>query len=155
MNTDLMEPGERFFSREDSNRLLARIIRDLCLDGFKPDVIAAISRGGLVMGVQMSHYYNTPLIVLSVDEQKQPRREPALNELLSAIGSGRKALVVDEICDKGITLANLVEAIDQNFISRINLVEENLKTAVLIHNEGVKLFCPDYVGEVINKYEDP
>jgi hypoxanthine phosphoribosyltransferase len=152
MKTD---QGERLFSRDDSNRLMGRIVRELCLDGFKPDVIAAISRGGLVMGVQFSHYFATELIVITVDEHKQPQRDRAFNQLLAAIGSGRKVLLADEICDKGITLSAIVDAIDQNFISRMHIVQSNLKTAVLVHNEGVKLFCPDYVGEVINKYEDP
>jgi hypoxanthine phosphoribosyltransferase len=153
MVSELLNPGERFFTKKDSDKLLIRIARGLALDEFKPNVIAAISRGGLVIGVQFSHYYATELLVLSIDANKQVRLNIAFHDIVSALRAGQKVLLVDEICDKGHTLHNICGLL-QRFSSSA-LFEENFRTAVLVHNEGEDLFYPDYVGEVINKYDDP
>jgi hypoxanthine phosphoribosyltransferase len=154
MNTEVIETGERFFSKEELDKLLSRVVRDMCLDGFKPDAIAAISRGGLVPGVQLSHYFAAPLIVLTIDEHKHPRRDLGFLDFTSALRNGQPLLLVDEICDKGHTLRNIWTALYQQGISN-SFIEDNLRSLVVVYNEGEKLFEPDYIGETINKYTDP
>ena len=38
-----------------------KIIREVNLYGFKPDMIVGVQRGGLIPAVQLSHYYEAPL----------------------------------------------------------------------------------------------
>jgi len=77
-------------------------------DGYKPDVIIGIARGGLVTARILSDLLETPeLAIIQIEYYvsiAQPRQEPILKQGLSTPLTGKKTLLVDDISDTGKSL---------------------------------------------------
>ena len=81
---------------------LARKIRE---EGFKPDVIVAIARGGYVPARLLCDYLGvTDLLSIKVEhwlETGKAEKEAKITYPYNYDLSGKKVLVVDDICDTG------------------------------------------------------
>ena len=77
-------------------------------DGFKPDIIVGIARGGLVPARVLSDLLETlSLATVQVEFYlgiAQTRKEPLLKQGLSVLITDKKALLVDDISDTGKSL---------------------------------------------------
>ena len=98
-------------------------------DGWKPDHIVGIGRGGLVPAVYLSH--RTGISLLSVDYSSSvPSFAGELMEKLAvATREGRTILLVDDINDSGGT----IEALRKSLIDH-GAVAASVRVAVLIDN---------------------
>jgi hypoxanthine phosphoribosyltransferase len=91
---------------------LADVIRK---DGFKPDIIVGVSRGGWLPARVLSDLLSNPNLAnvgaefyLGVAET---RYEPALTQPISVAVSGKTVLIVDEVADTGKSLKLVKEHI--------------------------------------------
>jgi len=148
------------------------IIRSMNADGWKPDYVVGLTRGGLVPALMLSHYLEVPMETLKVslrDSEIGPESKPWMAEDAfgypihdpMASGDGRKnILIVDDINDTGATL-NWIRSDWQSscFPNDPRWTDEiwghNVRTAVLIDNEASEFKDVDYVGLTINKLEEP
>jgi hypothetical protein len=77
-------------------------------DGYKPDVIIGITRGGLVPARILSDFLETPeLAIIQIEYYvsiAQTRQEPILKQGLSTPLTGKKTLLVDDVSDTGKSL---------------------------------------------------
>ncbi|MBB5686590.1 phosphoribosyltransferase [Sphingobium boeckii] len=98
-------------------------------DGWAPDFLIGIGRGGLVPGAYLSHA--TGINLLSVDHSAKIYGfgDRLLAELARQSGEGKRLLVVDDINDSGKTIRYLREAMDG-----AGGVSENVRFAVLLNN---------------------
>jgi hypothetical protein len=115
-------------------------------DGFRPDVVIALSRGGFVparticdllvikdlVSIKVDHWG----ITASMDG-KASIRYPLKIDL-----TGKKVLIVDDITDSGESMI-----VSKDFIKSLNPKE--IKTAAALHIKTSK-FKPDYYGEEID-----
>ena len=76
--------------------------------GFKPDVVIGIARGGWIPARVLSNLLEIPNLAtvrvefyLGVAETK---KEPVLTQGVSAVVTGKKALIVDDVADTGKSL---------------------------------------------------
>ncbi len=140
-----------YYSAADMKRDLAAMYRQMHLDGYKPDVIVGITRGGLIPSVYVSHYYEETLTTINVSfrDSKVKDSTKALADLLV---SGKKVLIVDDICDSGETLEWIHSELTKQ--AGENITTEFLKTMVLIHNDACKVHVPNYTGTHVNKAEN-
>ena len=85
-------------------KLQQDIIRQITKDHFLPDVIIGISRGGLPIGVMLSHYYDTPFIPFKGSLRDHPNWETdwKLPSHWKIKNGKRQILIVDDICDEGM-----------------------------------------------------
>ena len=122
---------------------LLNIIRNMQKDGFTPKHIVGIARGGLIPATMLSHWYQIPLTVVSASYYDFGNKNDLgdFNNLLFDHPNDN-ILIVDDICDTGITL------------KEFGNLEKRVKIAALVHNEACD-YTPDYVGTSINKAEDP
>lgn len=153
---------KRYVSYDNMHTMLNTMYRQMTLDGYKPDVIVGITRGGLVPAVHFSHYFDVPMKTI----QYSLRDHAVLTDtgdvagpdfacIHDALITGKNILFVDDICDEGHTLFNIMVAIN-NLPVFNNAIDPSLvKTAVLQHNMGATLFSPDYCGDEINKVDKP
>lgn len=143
--------SKRFVSYDDVNTMLATLFREMSRANYKPDVVVGLVRGGLIPAVHISHYYDVPLVAFkySLRDHAGVDSGGKLTELLDA---GKKILIVDDICDEGHTLAEIMNYFPE---SRKVAAQLQIKTAVLQHNLGSRLFVPDFAAEEINKVEKP
>ena len=55
-----------YISWDDVQRMVADILQQMQVDGWKPDVIVGITRGGLTPAVLLSQHLNVPMYTLDV-----------------------------------------------------------------------------------------
>ena len=146
------------------------IIRSMSKNGFTPDYIVGLTRGGLVPANMISQYLDIPMHTLKVSfrddvdcgkESNCWMAEDAFGYPTGFAQAGKKRiLIVDDINDTGATL----EWIKQDWQGGCypgakeeweDVWNNNVKFAVLINNEASKFKDVDYVGHTINKEDNP
>jgi len=127
------------------NNTITRKIQD---SGFKPELIIAISRGGLVPARLLSDSLNVPILYtirISFYSSVGVRREkPEVTQPLDVDIKGKKVLIVDDISDSGKSLVLAKEYVD-------SLGAGETKTAT-IHYKPTSVFKPDFFSETTNAW---
>jgi hypoxanthine phosphoribosyltransferase len=109
-----------------------------------PDYIVGVKRGGLIPAIALSHHLNKPLIMMSCQLRDSQDNEVRLYEV-EEISRDKNILIVDDICDSGITLSKIMT----KFIADgFNI--DNIKTSALFYNTEQN-FVVDYTGRTINR----
>lgn len=122
----------------DFSALADKIIQS----GKQYDLIVGIQRGGLITGVHLSHVLKVPFNVLQWSN-KGPK-ESANPHLIC--NKGKNILLVDDICDTGITLHEVLSVYK----------DWNLDTAVLIYNNINEYnIVPTYCGWEMDREKVP
>ena len=121
-----------------ASRELAQTIAD---DGYEPEIIIAVARGGLVaagalsyaLGVKLSDAIN----VESYTDVHTTLPDPILLEPMLDVASisGRKLLVVDDVADSGRTMKLVLEILREQ--------GAEVRSAVL-YEKSVSVVKPDY-----------
>jgi len=112
-------------------------------DGFKPDIIVGVSRGGWPPARVLSDLLSIPnLANVRVEFYvgvAQTKCEPALTQPISVTVAGKRVLIVDEVADTGKTL----KLVKEHVIGR-GAVEARTATAYCKPRNIVK---PDYCSK--------
>lgn len=109
------------------DRLCKRIAVDVLKDGFEPDLIVALAKGGWFVGSILSDYLGSELV--SLDIRKGQRIE------------GGKVLVVDDFINTGSTMRKALQLVHA----------KDVRTASLLMLEDSD-FIPNYLGEYMLNY---
>ena len=151
-----------YYSWQDIEDMTSDIAQQIAVDGdgFKPDYVVGLTRGGLIPATMLSHYFEVPMHTLEI-KLRDHAVTPESNKWMAQDAlDGKKILIVDDINDTGDTLAWLKQdwnnsgKIFTDGKSEINW-EANVRFAVLTENEPSKFGDVDYVSKFINKNEDP
>jgi len=118
----------------DVKNCLMDIIRQMYMDGFKPDVVVGLVRGGSTPANLLSQFLDVPCYMINKDEDHL------------SLPSGRNVLVIDDINDTGKSLTDI-----SNFFT--SEYESSFKYATLVSNVG-STFEVDYYSVEINKIEE-
>lgn len=128
------------YSYYDFEQDTSHIISEIKKGHYKYDRVVSVMRGGLPLGVCISHALNIPL-----DTLKWSTRDfPECDLFNLTMRSDERILLVDDICDSGKTLKTIKENFANSFIH----------TAVLVYN-GDQEFVPEYYGYKISRKENP
>jgi len=123
--------------------LAERIQREYC-----PEMIVAVSRGGLVPAQIISHSMeNSELYVIKADYYKDDvakedmkwNEKPLITQKLDKCVKGKKILVVDEVTDSGATAAEV-----KRYIESLGPKEARF---LMVHWKPWSKFKPDYFAE--------
>jgi xanthine phosphoribosyltransferase len=151
-----------YYSWQDIEDMTSDVIQQIAVDGdgFKPDYIVGLTRGGLIPATMISHYFEVPMHTLEI-KLRDHAVQPESNKWMAQDAlDGKKILIVDDINDTGETLSwikqdwNNSGKIIKNNKSEINW-EDNIRFAVLVENEPSKFGDVDYVSKFINKIDHP
>lgn len=128
---------------------LSRIVSDKIKEsGYKPDVIIAILRGGMVPAINLSDLLRIKeILTLKVEHWGITATKNKKAELKSSLPEdikGKKILLVDDLTDTGGSIEVCIK-----YIKELNPRE--IKTATLIHKKQAK-FEPDFYAERIDKW---
>ena len=123
-------------------RSLVRMLRD---DGFQPDIIVAIARGGYFAARVLSDHLDVyDLASIKVENYHGTHKSPAAHVRypLTAEVAGKRVLLVDDVSDSGdsfeVALQHLLQCGEPS----------QLRTAVL-HHKSTSTFVPDYFAQKI------
>lgn len=121
------------------------IHNQLINSNWTPDYIVGVKRGGLVPAIKLSHLLDKPLIITSLSSLSL--KEVTLYEV-EKIPNDKKILIVDDICDSGLTFSQIMIS----FFSYL-FDPNNIKTCSLLFNSNQK-FIVDYYSREINRAID-
>lgn len=125
---------QEYISDVDVKNCLLDIIRQMYLNGFKPDAVAGLVRGGAVPANFISQFFDIPCYMVNKDEVP---KLPVVQNLL----------VIDDINDTGTSFTEF-----NNLLFDLDFKE--VKFASLINN-AASSFEVDFSSIEINKLEDP
>jgi hypoxanthine phosphoribosyltransferase len=148
-----------YVSWNDVQRQVQELIRQMWKDGWTPDYVVGITRGGLVPANLISQYLGCPMETLKVSLRDNGDCESNLWMAGDAF-EGKRILIVDDINDSGATLTWIKNDWPSgNFPDdeKWNAVwGDNVRVAALYNNEASRSTLDvDYTAESINKLEDP
>lgn len=159
-----------YYSWQDVQGQALEIIRQISNDGWRPDYVVGLTRGGLVPANLISQYLKVPMETLKVS-LRDDATAPEHNDWMANDAHGgyfdkenpkqfmrRNILVVDDINDTGATL-NWIKQDWQNSVANIDsywdqVWNENVRFATLVHNEASEFKCIDHYSVEINKAEE-
>jgi hypoxanthine phosphoribosyltransferase len=146
-------------SEKDINGFVHSIIRDMLLDGFKPDYVVGITRGGLQPALMISHYLSIKMHTLNVSLRDSTDSCESNLWMAEDAFNGKNILIIDDINDSGDTL-NWIKrdweaSCFPNSDKWLNVWNKNVKFATLVDNEDSKFGDVDYTAKSINKFEEP
>lgn len=124
--------NKKFISYDEYDRLVNELT--LKVKDIDPDLILAIPRGGLAIGLHLSHHLNCPHLYTS-----KPTGEQCYS-LRSKFNDG-KLLIVDDVCDSGETIHEIT-----TLFKKYNYTNFAVAT---IHIKPRRIITPDiYISEV-------
>ena len=137
-----------YVSWRDVIELCYKLAIDIANSGYKPDVVVAVLRGGVVPALILSD-------VLGLEEfyamrikhwgiAKEVHTTPIIEQLPQKKLQGASVLVVDEVADTGKTLERAVAELKK-------LGAKEVRTAVL-HLKTTSTFIPDYYAVKLERW---
>jgi len=130
------------------NQLSRKIANSIRRDGFQPDIVVAIARGGYVPARLLCDFLDiydlTSVRIMHYTSGAQQIEHASLILPLAVDVSNKKILLVDDITDSGDTLKLACQHITEHGAAVI-------KVAVL-HHKQLSTFIPDYYGQKIIKW---
>ena len=148
-------PEKIQYTNQQMRADLQDIIRQITHSDFKPDVIVGIARGGLVPATMLSHYFGLPLMVINYSlRDNKVSHTSEINDLVQSLNKGKDVLIVDDICDSGLTMRKVVDEVTSEFNGSADEFTASCKVAVLWNNTSQDVFEPDFVGREISRADD-
>lgn len=135
------------YSWDDFDKDCLNIEQQLKSNHWSPDFIVGVKRGGLIPAIKLSHIFNKPLIMMSCQLRDSKDTEVRLYEV-EELPKDKNILIVDDICDSGITFSQITIALISNGFDL-----NNIKTCSLIFNTAQN-FLIDYFGRSIDRTQD-
>lgn len=164
-----------YYTEKQINNSIHTIIRQIVNDDWKPDYVVGITRGGLVPALKISHYLDVPMNTLKVNLRDGSETETNCWMAEDAFGyvpvperatvksrwdtkKRKNILIVDDINDTGETLEWIKKDWEKCCLPDEPAWEtvwgNNVRFAVLVNNDTSPTEV-NYIGESINKTEDP
>jgi hypoxanthine phosphoribosyltransferase len=135
-------------SWEESARLARRLAGAIKADGYRPDLVIAIGRGGYVPArVVCDCLLHDMLTSMKVEHwgiAARKKDETVVRFPLAVDITGLRVLIVDDVTDTGDTLTTTAAYV-------ISLGPREVRTAVLQH-KGTSRFTPDYIAEYVTEW---
>ena len=112
--------SDLYVSWEEYHTKIEKLAVQIYQSQWEFDQILCLARGGLRIGDILSRIYNKPLAILSTslyggkDFQERGKLTIANNITMTTATLGKKILLVDDLVDSGITLARILEWLQQH-----------------------------------------
>jgi len=137
---------KRFINNHDIKNYCGSLVQQMACANYRPGVIVAPVRGGLEVGVMLSHYFQVPMLALPLSTRDYPNSEAykrAEVVVAQSLVTANDVLVVDDINDTGRTL----QIIDAMYNKRE--LAHWVRYAVLLEKPSSK-FNATFVAEEIH-----
>ena len=139
----MSDSNKLWYSWEQMRRDVNTLCREILLDGFNPEVIVGLSRGGLTPGVMMSHWMQKPFKPVKASLRDFPEWEDYLPKK-----TDERVLIVDDICDSGETFDRIKSYIKGPRINQPLELSVEVRFATLWWNNECNVEPHYYVNEI-------
>ncbi|MBV8687837.1 MAG: phosphoribosyltransferase [Alphaproteobacteria bacterium] len=117
-------------------------------EGWRPDFLVGIGRGGLVPAAYLSHRIAIPLLSVDISSGEPGFAGDLLDKLRRKLEAGQRILIVDDINDSGNTIASLRDALEAD-----GARPDHVRVAVLVNNRRSRARA-EYFSRGIDRDED-
>ena len=138
-----VETNKLWYKWNEMRRDVNTLCREILLDGFNPEVIVGLSRGGLTPGVMMSHWMQKPFKPVKASLRDFPEWEDYLPKK-----TDERVLIVDDICDSGETFDRIKSYIKGPRINQPMELPVEVRFATLWWNNECNVEPHYYVNEI-------
>ena len=138
-----VETNKLWYKWNEMRRDVNTLCREILLDGFNPEVIVGLSRGGLTPGVMMSHWMQKPFKPVKASLRDFPEWEDYLPKK-----TYERVLIVDDICDSGETFDRIKSYIKGPRINQPLELPVEVRFATLWWNNECNVEPHYYVNEI-------
>ena len=107
---------------------IKHITQSIKESGYEIDLIVALTRGGLIPGVALSHALDKPMMTMQWNSKGDNKFESSLKAIIKK--KKQNILIVDDICDRGTTLTSLFDYV-RNYICEPDM--SKIKVAALVN----------------------
>lgn len=141
----------------DIDRCVSNVVRQIQESSFRPKHVVGLSRGGLIPATMIAnqlkirevyvhgyHSYDDETNLRDVDNPHGVMYQDVIPDLMKNC-QGREVLIVDDLCDEGITMLGLLRRLEKKFHDGAVKV----KCATLYCKSKSK-FQPVYVGSNVD-----
>ncbi len=137
-----------YLTWEDVQRLAEKTSDMIWKDGFKPDIMIAVSRGGFdparIISDQLGIRKLASLQIIYYSGLNEKHKKPEVLFPLNAQIEGLKVLVVDDVSDSGHSLMAVKEYVEKNGASEVKIAT--------LHYKPWSKYRPDYYAEEVDKW---
>lgn len=146
MSTTIQSQQEsiQYYTWQDFDKDILEISEQINYRLWIPDYIVGVKRGGLIPAIKLSHILNKPMIMMSCQLRDSKDTEVRLYEV-EEIPKNQNILIVDDMCDSGLTLSQIMLKFIYNGFD-IN----NIRTCALFYNTEQN-FVVDYLARSLDR----
>ena len=140
-----MRPTEKYAAPtwNQTYRMMLRLAQRINADGFRPDTIVAVERGGLIPARILSDLFENPnLVTLRIEcyvGAHQTKPTPILKKQLSECVRGKRVLLVDDIADTGKSLKLAKEHVEESGAKEVRVAT--------LFRKSWSIMSPDYCAK--------
>lgn len=146
-----------YYNWQQVQGAVLEIARQMHDHNWRPDYIVGITRGGLTPANLISQYLGCPMETLKVSLREDGDKCESNLWMAEDAYNGKKILIVDDINDQGSTIAWIKQDWSGGCFSddpKWNSIwGDNVRFAVLTHNQSSTFKDPDYSVWTVNKAE--
>ena len=146
-----------FYTWEQVEGACLEIARQMSMHNWQPDYIVGITRGGAIPAVLLSQYTGVPMKPLQVS-LRDGQGCVSDTGMAEDAYEGKKILVVDDINDQGSTINWIKKDWESSCLPNETQWKrvwgDNVRFAVLTHNQASEFKDPDYYVWNVNKREN-
>lgn len=152
-------PKKKYYDYVHIHDMVNKISFQMFKDGWRPDYIVGLTRGGLVPAVIMSNTLDIPMHTLKVNLRDHVEGSESNLWMSEDAYNGKNILIVDDINDTGATLDWIKKDWQTSCLPNdpkwLQVWGNNVRIAVLIDNLASNFSGKvDYTAKEINKAED-
>lgn len=154
-----MSIKKKYYDYIKIHEMVNNISFQMYKDGWRPDYIVGLTRGGLIPAVIMSNTLDIPMHTLKVNLRDHVEGSESNLWMSEDAFNGKNILIVDDINDTGATLNWIKKDWQDSCLPNderwLTVWGNNVRIAVLIDNLSSGLCGKvDYTAKEINKAED-
>lgn len=142
-----------FYSYEMLVQDLQSITRDMAKQHYTPDVIIGPGRGGYLIGVMLSHYFDVPFRGFNWQTRDGEFEDVKTLEHILEKYKDSKILLVDDINDTGTTLKHIDDALYGYAVDQ--MIDINVSYATLLNKTSSQFTDVDFYARELTPDYDP
>jgi hypoxanthine phosphoribosyltransferase len=139
------------YTKKNFDKDIDALVRKIKRSKVKFSYIVALSRGGLIPGVVLSHKLDLKLVPISWSTRDHEEKESNC-WVPEDINNGHKVLVVDDIIDSGEALKTMFEDWQSSVCNKLDY--SNVYIASLIYNKDQSI-VPEFYATKISRKKTP